>query len=386
MKLWSPLFLMIGTAVFGQNALHNFGRVQIHDNTSIGLHLDFINDGLFSQNTGLVGFYSQNTSLSISGTREPILFDTEIAVEEELFLDIPVQVANNLNFISGNIITPKNRSDIVLNFLEDAFYVGESDNSKVNGNIRVINTENFVFPVGVNQRLRPLQLESEGVNTFVQCAYFFENPDNPSSLNKDFRISQKADISFSISQMEFWRLEGDMPAKVTLTWDAVSDVGVLGEVVSDLKVVGWSKAENQWSDLGRSAVEGDISGGSLTSQEFIPNEYEIITIGGNTDATDNFKTLKLENYYLSANGDGKNDFLVFEGIENYPENTLQIFDRNGIMVYSKSNYDNTFDGLANQGALINKYAGLPSGVYFYIVTLFDVRQRHQGYLYLTSGR
>lgn len=54
-------------------------------------------------------------------------------------------------------------------------------------------------------------------------------------------------------------------------------------------------------------------------------------------------------------------------------------------VFSKNNYTNEFGGYSNRSSVITKNYGLASGIYFYIITLNDLRQKHQGYLYLTSN-
>jgi gliding motility-associated-like protein len=66
---------------------------------------------------------------------------------------------------------------------------------------------------------------------------------------------------------------------------------------------------------------------------------------------------------VSPNGDGINDFLMIEGITNYPDNHLMIIDRSGALVYQAKGYDNStrlFDGHSN----INGRMQLP-GTYFY---------------------
>ena len=86
---------------------------------------------------------------------------------------------------------------------------------------------------------------------------------------------------------------------------------------------------------------------------------------------------------MTPNGDNKNDFLVINGIEKSPNNTLQIYNRYGLLVYQKENYNNEFNGVADRGVIINKNSGLPSGIYFYIIALNDLKLKHQGYLYIS---
>ncbi|WP_025146038.1 gliding motility-associated C-terminal domain-containing protein [Pedobacter jeongneungensis] len=65
-----------------------------------------------------------------------------------------------------------------------------------------------------------------------------------------------------------------------------------------------------------------------------------------SDVTKDYR-IKLINNYISPNGDGKNDFLVFEGLENFKVNKLIIVDRAGRMIFSKINYKNDWDGRLN---------------------------------------
>ncbi len=64
---------------------------------------------------------------------------------------------------------------------------------------------------------------------------------------------------------------------------------------------------------------------------------------------------------LSPNGDGINDVFLIEGIENFPNNSLQIFNRWGNQVYIMDGYKNEWDGTWREGQL------LPDGTYFYLL-------------------
>jgi len=378
------VLFLLSFHINGQEAVHNYGSLQIHDTALVGFHTNLINDGTFDQNLGLVGFYSDFGQLTISGAFSPVFFDAEVAVEGGLVLQTIIGVNNNSNLITGNVITPRSQAYIYSNFFDNSFYTGESNVSKVDGYAAITNKDTFIFPVGDDKRLRPLTITSIAINALVKCAYFFEDPNNSKTLNAVFSTSKKASEYISVSDQEFWRLEGDVPSAVTLTWDSYSNIPALGEFLSDLKVVGWSKGENQWINLGNASVEGGMAYGSVTSEQFVPNDYEIITIGGNDDVLETYKSIELGNYFMTPNGDGQNDVLVIEGIEKSPNNSLQIFDRYGVMVYSKDNYINEFSGRSNRDTVIKRNSGLASGIYFYIITLNDLRQKHQGYLYISN--
>ena len=78
---------------------------------------------------------------------------------------------------------------------------------------------------------------------------------------------------------------------------------------------------------------------------------------------------------ITPNGDGKNDFLVIEGLEAYQSNELIIFNRSSTEVFKTKNYINsTWDG-----------GNLVSDVYFYKLTLVDANGKvitKTGYLHL----
>ncbi|MEM6865897.1 MAG: gliding motility-associated C-terminal domain-containing protein, partial [Bacteroidota bacterium] len=219
----------------------------------------------------------------------------------------------------------------------------------------------------------------------ARCAYFFEDPDAPLSLAQQFNTEVKSDDALQISTFEFWILESGEPSAVTLTWDAQSTVSLLAEETENLLVVGWNRSTNQWESLGNATVNGNLNAGSITSDTFVPNDYAIITLGGTDDPLDPFTVLELDNYFLTPNGDGINDVLRIDGIENAPNNLLNIYNRYGILVYSKLNYANEFDGRSNRSGTIRRDSGLSSGIYFYILTVNDTREKFQGYLYISES-
>jgi gliding motility-associated-like protein len=91
---------------------------------------------------------------------------------------------------------------------------------------------------------------------------------------------------------------------------------------------------------------------------------------------------------VSPNGDGKNDFLRIEGLEQFETNSIEIFNRNGVRVYETRDYgsnDNLFRGFSDGRITIRKSEKLPSGTYFYILNYTDSDGRttkRQGYLYI----
>ncbi|WP_415831036.1 gliding motility-associated C-terminal domain-containing protein, partial [Flavobacterium weaverense] len=100
---------------------------------------------------------------------------------------------------------------------------------------------------------------------------------------------------------------------------------------------------------------------------------------------------------FSPNGDGINDVFVIDNIDNsacYPENTVEIYNRWGVLVFETKNYNNqsnNFEGISRGRTTISKSEGLPTGTYFYILNYTSVdgngdlrTNKKDGYLYLTK--
>lgn len=378
-------FLLSVSFVVAQSGLYNSGNFSVHNNANIGLHTDFINDANFDQTNGLVGFYG-NRAIIVSGSIPPTLWDTEIMMDSNVFLQNPVMVRNNVNFIDGNFLTPTNIPAMNLSFMDQGFFTGESDASKVTGFAAINNRDVFSFPVGDPEQLRPLTLNSQSTTPLAVCAYFFEDPSAPSSILESFDTEEKVQDIGTVTDREFWVLQSDVPAQVTISWNTRSALGTIpNATLESIIVVGWSKSSNQWVIIGNAAISGDLTQGFVTSETFVPSNYAAITFGTIPLPTDTFavENPTLGNYFLSPNGDGTNDFLVIDGMKESPNNSLRIFNRYGQKVFEKVNYTNDFYGLANTGTLItNQASGLPEGVYFYLVTLDDLELEYSGFLFL----
>ena len=86
---------------------------------------------------------------------------------------------------------------------------------------------------------------------------------------------------------------------------------------------------------------------------------------------------------FSPNGDGVNDQFVISCIENFPNNTLQIFNRYGSLVFKANQYSNEWDGRANVSGITNTGDVLPAGTYFYILEM-DNASSKSGWVYLAK--
>ena len=97
---------------------------------------------------------------------------------------------------------------------------------------------------------------------------------------------------------------------------------------------------------------------------------------------------------FSPNGDEKNPVFIIDNITDdcYINNTVEIYNRWGVLVFETKNYNNTtnvFDGTSRGRTTVNQSEGLPTGTYFYILNYTSSTNdsiqtfKKDGYLYLT---
>ena len=386
MKNIAFLFFFLCTAIVSaQSALYNNGNLRIHNGGSIGFHTNFINESPMDNNLGLAGFYGSER-ITVSGTVTPQFYDIELALENDMQLDLGVDNISNTNFIFGNVLTNLSQPNIFYNFVDNSFYNGENDFSKIEGYAAITNQQEFGFPIGDNEYLRPLILISESVNLFAKSAYFYEDANNPVSLANTYNTATKAFDVELVSTAEFWQLEGTVPSTVSLSWNLRSNLSRLTNDVSLIIPVGWSKAQQQWVNLSRSAPVGTITEGFITTRSILPDEFEIITFGTSKEPYEPLAkdVLFIDNFFVSVNGDGVNDTFYIEELEEFNSNFVQIYDRYGLKVFEKTNYTNEFVGFSNlDNVPFGAEEGLPTGVYFYTIHIPDEDLNYQGFLYLT---
>ena len=369
---------ILGLSLHAQTGLYNAGNIRIHQEGKLGFHTNLINDSSFDQNQGLAGFYGSQV-INVRGSFMPIFFDTEIFNSGGVDLSTSISITNNANLIVGDFRTSRAQPDIAFNFIGDASYVGAANGSKIDGYATISNTQSFQFPVGDELRFRPLTLNSVNPIEIARCAYFFENPNAP-SLFPGFNTALKTREIAAISNTEFWLLEGNQLSQVTLTWDDRSAISVITSIPNEITVVGWHKGEGRWLNLGNAAINGDQDSGFVTSLQFIPDDYAVLTLGSLAEPVE---LITLDNFILTPNGDGINDVLEIPELLEYPDNSIQIFDRRGLKVFEMENYTDEFKGISNTDNLvIDKELGLPEGIYFYLVSLDEPGFNFQGFLYL----
>jgi gliding motility-associated-like protein/uncharacterized repeat protein (TIGR01451 family) len=145
----------------------------------------------------------------------------------------------------------------------------------------------------------------------------------------------------------------------------------------------------------------EITGEDITRTQ-VTNQAEVIGTSLNGDIVKNLSVKKIDLPIVlpvigcavevfnavSPNADGKNDVFYIQGLECYPDNTVEIYNRWGVLVFERDHYNNeerVFKGISEGRVTVNQSEQLPTGTYFYILKYKDDNSKgfeKSGYLYL----
>ena len=108
-----------------------------------------------------------------------------------------------------------------------------------------------------------------------------------------------------------------------------------------------------------------------------PGTYTVVLVSMNGACTSTAEVVIKVNEKIGTvpevftpNGDGHNDVFEIKGLDSYPNNSLQIFNRWGNPVYFAKPYKNDWDGTPNTVGKTGT-SKLPTATYFYILDLGD---------------
>ena len=170
-------------------------------------------------------------------------------------------------------------------------------------------------------------------------------------------------IQFNVNESFTLDIGIDDPIELEYQWQISSDGGItfenLNEEKSTLTIIPELEEDG---NLYRIII---TQRGFACAEPYVSNSSKII-----------FRELLIPTGF-SPNGDGTNDYWQIVGIDNYPNNTITIFNRLGIKVFSSTNYKNDWNGFFN-GKVV------PDGTYFYELNLGGNNIK-KGYLYVKAN-
>lgn len=397
----------------GYAQFSNVGEVIINNGTILSVYEDydnnasgtFTNDGLVYifknwNNNGIVDFTniaSRGTTFFngadgqfIEGDRQSnfqnIQFDNSFE-NAPFYLGTKISVNNIAEFKNG-IVNGIDLPGALMIFNENASHEKTSDKSFVDGKVQKVGQKDFQFPVGSDKFFRPTihAASSLGNENIYTTQYFHKN-------SADLHSHQDKDSSIiEINDQEYWVVTQDQGTEkivLSLTLDGDTTPAKFFEETKTTKlgIVRWDESAGMWvNDKGvlSQPVSGEAYERLLTNAV---RGYGLFTMAlvKNEDELDDLVVYNA----ISPNGDGINDTFHIEGIKQYPDNTVEIYNRWGVKVYDAKGYNETdkmFAGYSDGRATVARGEKLPTGTYFYILKYSNGNKTKEksGYIYINN--
>ncbi|MRX38656.1 tandem-95 repeat protein, partial [Flavobacterium sp. LC2016-23] len=190
---------------------------------------------------------------------------------------------------------------------------------------------------------------------------------------------------------------GNVPLQNIRISDLLPGVVISGGPIS----LGIGESDTQTFTGTYTLTQADVNAGTFSNQATVSgvtqsgisvdDKSDSNNVGGDNPTKIELNSCKLKIFNaVSLNGDEKNERFYIQGIECYPNNTVQIFNRWGVLVFEREHYDNkdiVFKGFSEGRTTVKESNGLPEGTYYYIVRYSDNTSKPKeeaGYLYLTK--
>ncbi len=171
--------------------------------------------------------------------------------------------------------------------------------------------------------------------------------------------------------------------------DPLNDCDSIGGTplsTSDCDLDGLSVSEE--SAFGTDPENDDSDGDGINDGQEVndgTNPLDGCSSNGGTPPVDAVCDISIESDLINPNTNG--GVFTINNIESFPNNTVRVYNRWGILVYETTGYDNSanaFKGISNGRFTIKKNDELPVGVYFYIIDYSNDQRATSmnGYLYI----
>ena len=386
------LYVSEGTEFSTVQRFNNLETGKFYNDGEAFIYSHFHNDGTvdFYQNTGLTRFIG-NAIQKLSGTGISYLYHAYFNNQSDM---VPFEVSGTINingeanFFNGILDNDNFGGEITFN--TDAFHINTSDDSHVDGPVNKIGNVEFTFPIGDGGYYRFAAISAPANTTAIfEGKYYFENS------NPLYPHELKAGIIEEIDNQEYWTINkesaSDEDMLITLSWREETTPQSMIDAAENgsLTIVRWNPETNMWVDEG-----GAINLDEQTVTTAV-NGYGVVTFGRLTMGLVLPCHIVVYNS-VTPNGDGINDFFLFDTSNNECANNLnvQIFNRWGVKVFESRNYGvggDVFDGFSKGRITVDGSNQLPTGTYYYILEYQygnpseNKRHKQAGYLYLSGN-
>lgn len=277
-------------------------------------------------------------------------------------------------FQEGFVTTARGENYGLISFAADAQWEAADNASHVDGYVRMYADDTFSFPLGDEGIFQPAHIERIDQSSPVDLSF---------SLKPFNTVESEVGIR-RVSDQFYWEVKGSMPAYVSLSWHAFSQIDQLtNNDLGLLSIAGFDGI--QWRTIDSEVTPtafydespSTLLSGSIRSKTPINLEsYEALTL------------VKLEEDEIelnvsqgfTPNGDGINDTWYIENIDRYPNAHIIVYSRWELEVFEARNgYKNDWNGVYKDNV-----EPLPDGSYAYVIDLEgDGKMDVAGWIYIT---
>lgn len=245
------LSIKSGTTVSVEGSFQNTNTANLQNNGDLYVRKDITNDQSgITPGTGL---------LVLNGTAVQTLYGAAPLRTYRLttdnvagfFLNNDLVVYDRHDFVNGMLGTPA--SSVYMTYEAGATYTGATDSRHVNGWVRKLGADNFIFPVGNASYLRPVTLENITAASTFAVKYGNPTPNH----------TQVTSPILGVNANEYWqvlRSAGTGAADITLSWDQ-SKVAMPFYYLTDMRAT--RIASGLWTNVCAGATGSVYTTGSV---------------------------------------------------------------------------------------------------------------------------
>lgn len=218
-------------------------------NKNINISSNLVVDGLFTTSGRTVAFNGTTPSV-ISGLAGALTLDDmeQNKTGSTTSLSIPVLVTGSLTLTNGIVFTS---STNLLTLTDDATSSDGTGTSYVDGPMKKIGDDAFVFPVGDGAFWARLGISAPALATDAFTAQYFA----AAYTNTTNMAASPSPVINNVSTIEYWtcdRSAGTSSVSVTLYWESAGR-SVINNYSPDLVVARWNGSA--WANAGQSAID-----------------------------------------------------------------------------------------------------------------------------------
>ncbi len=361
-----------GTEVSTYFDFINTSSGDIINDGSFHFYGNYLNDGLFSYSTnsttGYVVFEGKGDAVQkISGNSPSFFYDVlfnKYGTDTSFHLTNEIETQGTVNLHEGVVFNDAALGGSFI-FLKGSTAINTSNKSHVKGSVTKVGNEAFKYPIGDSGYYRFAGISApSNVSSEYTGEYFLKN----SNINYPHR--NKTGVLNFINDKEYWVVNKSNATSgsviLTLSWDEnTTPSALLANGAENLHIVRWDDSQSLWVDQGGIV---DYANKTVTTPIDVEG-FGVFTLSSIKADLINCGDVVIYNA-VTPDGDGKNDYFIIDKIQNFPNNTVRIFDRWGVEVFKTTNYDsngNVFRGYSEGRATIDKSKKLPSGTYYYVL-------------------